>query len=496
MAPLPYEGVEKEAGKKMSRAASHTIGIDEGTTGVRAIVVDESGALVGHAYRPVRADYPQPGWIEHPAEELWQTTNAVLAGALDNAGLRADEIAAIGIANQRGAAAIFDPTGKPLGPILGWQDQRTAARCVELLGEGFFVIPNTAASKYEWLLREHGAGVSDVRLGTIDTYLACRLSEGGVFASDHSNYSVSGVYEFFAGTLDQRTIDHLKIDASILPKLADSSGILGETSARVFGAEVPIAALAGDQHAAMYAQGCREVGTIEIEIGTSAMVKRNEGASLGEAPEGSYPLVLWALDGSRTFCFESPVITAGAAAGWLLEGLGLVADIKSLEPLARSVEDSGGVWAVPALAGLGGPHLDLDARGMIGGISRATSRAHIARAMIEGIAWRCAEAAVALGGESGPARIRVAGGAADNDLLLQLMADASGAEVERPELLDRAALGAAYLAQRALGMTTDDEVASRWQAYRNFTPSWSEDERATRREKWLSRIALARTAGT
>lgn len=482
--------------KTMSKAASHTIGIDEGTTGVRAIVVDEGGVLVGHAYQPVRANYPQPGWVEHPAEELWQTTQAVLDGALRVAGLRATDVAAIGIANQRGAAAIFDQGGRPLGPILGWQDQRTTARCVELLEEGFFVIPNTAASKYEWLLREHGGSASDLRLGTIDAYLACRLSAGGVFASDHSNYSVSGVYEFFAGTLDQRTTDHLQIDTKTLPDLVDSSGVLGNTSARVFGAEVPIAALAGDQHAAMYAQGCHEVGTIEIEIGTSAMVKRNEGESLGEAPPGSYPLVLWALDGTRTFCVESPVLTAGAAAGWLLEGLGLVADIESLEPLARSVEDAGGVWAVPALAGLGGPHLDLEARGMIGGISRATSRAHVARAMLEGIAWRCAEAAVALGGEDGPQRIRVAGGAAANDLLLQLIADASGAEVQRPALLDRAALGAAALAQRALGLTTDQEIAGRWRADRTYTPCWSHDERATRREKWLSRIALSRAAGT
>lgn len=480
----------------MSKAASHTIGIDEGTTGVRAIVVDEAGTLVGHAYHPVAAKFPQPGWVEHPAEELWQTTQSVLKGALAEAGLRPDEIAAIGIANQRGAAAIFDSAGKPLGPILGWQDQRTATRCVELFGEGFFVIPNTAASKYEWLLREHGRGVSDLRLGTIDAYLACRLSEGAVFASDHSNYSVSGVYEFFAGTQDARTIDHLRIDAATLPQLVDSSGILGQTSARVFGAEVPIAALAGDQHAAMYAQGCHEIGTIEIEIGTSAMVKRNEGKALGESPAGSYPLVLWALDGSRTFCVESPVLTAGAAAGWLLDGLGLVADIESLEPLARTVDDAGGVWAVPALAGLGGPHLDLEARGMIGGISRATSRAHIARAMLEGIAWRCAEAAVTLGGSDGPERIRVGGGAAANDLLLQMIADASGAEVQRPALLDRAAIGAAFLAQRALGMTTDEEIANRWQSQQNFTPSWSEDERETRQEKWLSRISLARTAGT
>jgi len=480
----------------MSKAASHTIGIDEGTTGVRAIVLDAGGTLVGHAYQPVRADYPHPGWVEHPAEELWQTTKGVLDRALADAGLRAPDIATIGIANQRGAAAIFDQIGQPLGPILGWQDQRTATRCVELLEQGFFIIPNTAASKYEWLLREHGGAGPKVRLGTIDAYLACRLSEGDIFASDHSNYSVSGVYEFFGGTLDQRTIDHLQIDADALPTLVDSSSILGHTSARVFGAEVPIAALAGDQHAAMYAQGCHEVGTIEIEIGTSAMVKRNEGEALGEAPAGSYPLVLWSLDGARTFCVESPVLTAGAAAGWLLEGLGLVADIESLEPLARSVTDAGGVWAVPALAGLGGPHLDLEARGMIGGISRATSKAHIARAMLEGIAWRCAEAAVALGGENGAERIRVAGGAAANDLLLQLVADASGAEVQRPALLDRAALGAAYLAQRALGVTTDQEISERWRADQSFTPSWSQDERATRREKWLSRIALSRAAGT
>lgn len=475
----------------MTTANTWLLGIDEGTTGVRAVIADASGKLHHQAYAEVAARYPQPGWVEHDGELVWQTTRAVFEKVLRKANLQAADMAAIGITNQRGSAVLFDERGQAVGPIIGWQDQRTTERCVELLEQGLFVIPNTAASKYEWLLREHGTRRSDLRLGTIDSWLACRLSRGAVHASDHSNYSLSGVYDLFGGGRDENTVAALGIDPAMLPAIVDSSAVIGETDPRVFGAAVPIAALAGDQHAAMYAQAAHAPGVIELELGTSGMVKRNEGMELGESPAGSYPLVLWSLDGKRSFCVESPVFTAGAAAGWLRDGLGIVKDVGAVERLAASVPDSDGVWVVPAFAGLGGPHLELLARGMIGGLSRGSTRAHVARALLEGVAMRCAEAALALA-DGGLAELRVGGGAAGNDLLLGMLADASGAVVQRPAVLERAGLGAALLAGRALGVVDDAGVADAWQAERTFEPQTSAAERAERMERWGRRIALVR----
>ncbi len=474
-------------------AREHILGIDEGTTGVRAAVVGPGGAIRASVYREIGQRFPQPGWVEHDARELAETTVAVCRAAIAAAGLAPADIAAVGITNQRASAVAFDRDAQPLGPVLGWQDQRTLERCGELFLQGFFVLPNAAASKWEWLLQRLDAGTRrTARLGTIDTFLAAVLSAGEVHASDHSNLSVSGVYDLMSGGLDTRVIEGLGIDSGMLPRVVDSSAVVGQTAVRVLGASVPIAALAGDQHAAMYAQACHAAGAVELELGTSGMVKRNEGEQLGELPAGTYPLVLWALDGRRSFCVEAPVLTAGATAQWLRDGLGIVADLGQLEPLALSVPSSEGVWAVPAFQGLGGPHLDLGARAMIGGLSRASTRAHVARALLEGVAWRCAEAWQALAGEIPAAALRVGGGAAANDFLLQTLADAAGAPVERPAVLERAALGAAFLAGRAIGLWSDSDVARRWTAARVFEPAIGTDERGERRRLWQKRIAALR----
>lgn len=475
----------------------HVLGIDEGTTGVRAAVVRADGEIVGSSYREVGQAFPEAGWVEHDPTEVWERTRDVVRAALDAAGLEPGDMAAVGITNQRGSGALFDVDGRPYGPIIGWQDQRTTSRCEELLGQGIFLIPMAAASKFEWLVRNHGADVSRERLrvGTVDSWLAYCLSGGGVHATDHSNLSVSGIYDFLTGGWDEGNLAALGFEERWLPRRVDTSSVLGETSPEAFGARVPIASLSGDQHASMYALACHGDGDIKLTLGTSGMLDRNGGTELGGPPEGSYPLVLWSLDGVRSFCFEAAVITAGATAQWLRDGLGIVSDLKSLEGLARSVDSTDGAWIVPSLQGLGSPYLDTGTRALIGGVSRGTTKAHLARAALEGIAWRCAEAFAALAGDTNPTTLRVDGGAAANGLLLEFLADASGVTVESPRVLDSAALGCAFLAGRAVGLWTDGGVASSWVAGRTYEPKMSADERAERSEVWSKRIALVREAG-
>lgn len=475
----------------------HVLGIDEGTTGVRAAVVHASGEVVGSAYREVGQSFPHAGWVEHDPAEVWERVRYVVEQALEAASLHASDLGAVGVTNQRGSGALFDADGRPYGPIIGWQDQRTTARCEELLGEGIFLIPMAAASKYEWLIQNHAAGVARdrLRVGTVDSWLAFCLSGGGVHASDHSNLSVSGIYDFLSGGWDERTLEALDFDASWLPQQVQTSGVLGETSVEAFGARVPIASLSGDQHASMYALACHEPSDVKLTLGTSGMLDRHAGTEMGTPPEGSYPLVLWSLDGVRSFCFEAAVITAGATAQWLRDGLGIVSELSELEDLARSVDTTGGAWVVPALQGLGSPYLDTATRALIGGVSRGTTQAHLARAALDGVAWRCAEAFGALTADAPPKTLRVDGGAATNGLLLEMLADATGCVVERPAVLDSAVLGSAFLAGRAIGLWTDDDVASRWTPDRTFEPRIGADERGVLREAWEKRIALVREAG-
>lgn len=476
-----------------------TLGIDEGTTGARAAVVAPDGSIAGLAYREIAQRYPKSGWVEQVPGEIWSATREVIAGALADAGRTPSDVAAVGITNQRGSAVLFEPGGRPLGPVVSWQDQRTRERCDELMREGVFASPYTAASKYEWLLRNHAAGRApgSFLLGTIDAWLAHSLS-GRSHVSDHSNQSVSGLYDFLEGHYDERSVAAFGLDTAFLPGFADSSQVVGETLPEVFGARVPIAALSGDQHAAMYGLACLEPGSVKLSLGTSGMMDLNAGTSLAAPGPGAYPLVLWSLDGMRSFCFEGNTITAGAAAQWLRDGLGLVSSLDELEPLARSVTSSEGVWAVPSLQGLGTPHLDAAARGLIGGLSRGATRAHVARAVLEGVAWRCREVFDALT-ESTPSRptsLRVDGGAATNALLLELLADAVGVPVERPAVIESAALGAALLAGRAVGLWRDADVAARFRIGQVFEPRIGDDERATRLERWRLLVRLAREAGS
>ena len=484
----------------MSAARELTLGLDEGTTGVRAAVVDGSGAIVGLAYREIGQRYPLPGWVEQNPHEVQDCVRHVVARALDAAGAHAGDVAALGITNQRGSSVLFEDGGAPLGPLVTWQDQRTLARCEELMRQGIFASPYTAASKYEWLAQHHAAGRASGswRLGTVDSWLAHWLT-GEAHVSDHSNQSVSGLYDFLEGRYDERALVAFGLADARLPGFTDSSAVVGTTRPEILGAAIPVASLAGDQHAAMYGLACLAPGSVKLSLGTSGMMDVHAGTSLSAPGPGAYPLVLWSLDGVRSFCFEGNTITAGASVQWLRDGLGFVHSLDELEALARSVDSTEGVWAVPALQGLGTPYLDATARGMIGGLSRGSTRAHLARAILEGVAWRSGEVFAALtesATASKPASLRVDGGAARNDLLLQMVADAVGVPVERPATIESAAVGAALLAGRAIGLWRDDDVAARFRPERTFEPRLSPAEHGERLERWRRRVELVRAAGS
>ncbi len=479
--------------------AEHVLAIDEGTTGVRALVVDASSSVRGSAYQPIGTRCPAPGLVEHDAEVLWTATLEVIRRALSAARLEPADLAAVGVTTQRATAVLWDARrGVPLGPALSWQDQRTAARCQELLESGVWVSPLAAATKIEWLLRHAGVAdtpTSHLRAGTIDAWLVWRLSGGRHHVTDASSASCTGLYDLFEGVWDPAKHAALGIPETLLPEIRPSSGVAGHTAREVVGAEVPIAGIAGDQQASMFGQLCTTAGMIKATFGTSAMFDLNTGTRPAPPGAGIFPLVLWQLDGERSFCLEGSTITAGAAVDWLANGLGIVDRPEDSVALAASVPDSGGVWVVPAFQGLGTPHALAAARAVIGGLSRATTRAHIARALLEGIAFRSREvfeALVATAALPAPAALRVDGGAARNDLLMQLVADALGVPVERPSTIDAGAVGVAYLAGRAVGMwSSADERRRTWQPDHRLEPRWSADERAVRWQRWQRAVEVA-----
>jgi glycerol kinase len=473
--------------------------LDEGTTGVRALLIDAAGRVHREAYREVLPTCPAPGLVEHDAEALVAATATVLADAVR--GVEPARLRAVGLATQRGTALVWETaTGRAVGPALSWQDARTVARCASLMAEGVFVSPLAAASKIEWLLDRVDAdrtGVRSGRLrcGTVDAWLAARLTAGRVFATDASNASCSGFYDLLTRGWSAAALEAMRVPAASLPEIVDSSALLGPIDVPDV-PRVPLAALVGDQQAAMMGQLRLAPGEGKITYGTSAMIDVNAGGEPLWSVRGAYPLVLWQRDGTLEFCLEGTAITAGAAITWLRDGLGTIGTAGESATLAASVADSGGVWAVPAFQGLGTPYMEPGARAVLGGLSRATTRAHVARAMLEGIAWRCREVWDALRADvpfPPPTTLRADGGAARNDVLLQLQADALGLPVERPTVVQAGALGAGYLAGLAAGVwSTTDELSGAWTRERVFEPTLDAATREERFAAWQRRIAAAR----
>ena len=483
--------------------SAYVLAIDEGGTGVRAHLFDHEGHKVTASYAEIALSCPKPGWVEHDPVALWERTLAVTRATLTSAGVGAGDVCALGIANQRASAVVWDAdTGVPVYPAIGWQDLRTVTRCEELGRRGHMLSPFHSATKLAWILDAVAdvrarAAAGRLRLGTIDTWIAWRLSAGGTYVTDASNASCTGFYNFVSNAWDEALVDEiLGLPVTCLPVIAPTSAVAGTTASELLGAAVPLAARAGDQQAAMFGQLCTEPGMTKITYGTAAMADLNVGSSLRLSPHGAFPLVLWGIGDTVTYCLEGSAVTAGAAVQWLRDGLGIISQPAESEILAASVRDSGGVWCVPAFQGLGTPYLDPTARALIGGLSRATGRSEVVRAVLEGIAFRCREVLEALLADSPSSDgvvLRVDGGAARNDFLMQCQADVTGVPLERPVVLEAASLGAAYLAGLATGFWRDlQAVARTWRRERLFEPRTTADERAERFARWKKHVDLAR----
>ena len=483
----------------------YILAIDEGTTGVRALIFDERCRRVGSAYEEIRSSYPQPGWMEQDPLHLWQQTIGVVRRVLREASLKPDQLAGVGVASQRATVVVWErASGKPVGPAIVWQDTRAAKRVEELAAQGYFVTAQASATKLEWILANHAglrqrAEAGEICFGGVDSWIVWNLTGGAAHVTDHSHASCTALADPFAGGWHADVLAALGIPAAMMPHVVDTSGVCAETSADTFGAVVPIAGIAGDQQAAMFAELATQKGSVKVTFGTSAMVDIHTGDSLVLSQHGAYPLVLWSLDGERSWCLEGTVLTSGATVQWLRDGLGIISAPEETATLAESVPDSGSVWVVPALQGLGTPHMDASGRAVVGGISRGTTRAHIVRAVLEGIAFRTREALDALladvGGER-PRRLRVDGGGAANDFLLQALADTLGCDVERPETVQATSLGAAMLAGIATGVWSGaDDLRHSWRSGGVFAPSERDGRREQRYSEWLKKVEAARLGG-
>lgn len=488
------------------------LALDQGTTSSRAIVFDDESNIVSVAQQEFEQLFPQPGWVEHDAEVIWQTQLATAKEAISRADLSASEITAIGITNQRETVVVWDRrTGRPIHNAIVWQDRRTAEQTdalksqqtAELIRErtGLLPDPYFSASKIRWLLdnvtgAREAARKGHLAFGTIDSWLIYRLTGAATHCTDVSNASRTMLFDVRSGTWDDELLELFDIPHSLLPDVVDSSGIVGTTSKDLLGAEVRIAGIAGDQQAALFGQLCVEPGMVKNTYGTGCFMLVQTGGQPVRSRSNLLTTVAWRLAGEpMQYALEGSVFIGGAAIQWLRDGLRIIDSAPAVNDLARTVEDSGGVVMVPAFVGLGAPHWDPSARGAILGITRGTTSAHIARATLEGIAFEVADVLDAIGNDMGmsPADLRVDGGAAASDLLLQIQADILGAEVQRPRMTETTALGAAYLAGLAVGVWADTGVLSaRWELDRVFRPTTEDAERRQMRAEWLRAVERAK----
>ena len=489
---------------------AHVIGIDSGTTGVTALVVDDRGEVVGRGYREFPQSFPRPGWVEHDPDDWWTAIMSACSQAFESAAVDAHGIAAIGITNQRETTLLWDRrTLAPVHPAIVWQDRRTAALCDELRDEGWadhvrdrtglVIDPYFSATKLSWLLDHVGgareAAESDaLAFGTVDAYVLARLTGGAVHATDQTNASRTMLYAIRDLEWDGALMERLRIPPAVLPDVRPSSGRSGTTDPDAFfGATVPISGIAGDQQAALFGQACFSPGATKNTYGTGSFVLMHTG---GDAPVSSAGLITTIAAGIGDpveYALEGSIFVTGAAVQWLRDGLGIIEASSEAGPLAQSVPDTGDVYFVPALVGLGAPHWDPYARGTIVGITRGTTAAHLTRAAVESMAYQTRDVADAMRADSGlaPTELKADGGASVMDLLMQTQADLLGVPVRRPRVLETTALGAAYLAGLGEGVwASKEEVAGHWKLDREFPPQ--EGDAEARYARWLQALDRAK----
>ncbi len=486
------------------------LALDTGTTSARALVIDASGVILASAQQEVSLGYPQAGWVEQDAEELWRAQLATAREALERAGLPASAVVGLGIANQRETTIVWDrATSRPVAPAIVWQDRRTAESCEQLRSAGaealvrrktgLLLDPYFSGTKLRWLL-DNVPGVraraeaGELAFGTVDSWMAWRLSGGRRHVTDATNASRTLLYDIREGAWDDELLALFGVPRALLPEVCDSSGVVGESDPGLLGAGVPIAGLVGDQQAALFGQACTRRGMAKITYGTGCFLLFNTGDEAVLPPAGLVSTVALQRDGRRTYALEGSVFIGGAAVQWLRDGLGVVGSGAEATALAQSVPSSDGVVFVPALAGLGAPHWDPHARGGIFGLTRGTGAAHLARATLEGIAFQVADLyeAEAQGAGAAPAEVRADGGAAASDVLLQFQADLLGVPVTRAGQPEATAFGAAWLAGLATGVwASEEEATSQWSAGATFSPAERTDADRLRR-RWSAAVAAVR----
>lgn len=496
---------------KSANSKKYILALDQGTTSSRAIVFDHSGSIQSAAQKEFKQYFPQPGWVEHDADEIWETQAEVAASAMAGAGISAENIAAIGITNQRETTVIWDrDTGEPIHKAIVWQDRRTSAYCKELQDAGLsakfqqktglVIDAYFSATKIKWIL-DHVSGArkkaaeGKLAFGTIDSWLVWKLTVGKRHVTDVSNASRTMLFNIHNCEWDAELLELLSIPESILPEVCSSSEVYGETEAGIFNGKVPIAGIAGDQQAALFGQMCIQPGMLKNTYGTGCFIMLNTGARATESKNNLLTTIAWRVDGQTHYALEGSIFIAGAVVQWLRDGLGLIQSSADVEQLANTVEDNGGVYLVPAFVGLGAPHWDPLARGTIVGLTRGTTAGHIARAALEGIAYQTRDVLTAMRADSGVdiKELRVDGGAAANDTLLQFQADILDVPIVRPTILETTALGAAYLAGLAVGYWNGyDEIQNQWQVDKTFRPTMDREQAAELNRRWQKALGRAK----
>ncbi|RMG18901.1 MAG: glycerol kinase [Bacteroidetes bacterium] len=486
---------------------TYILALDQGTTSSRAILFDQDCKIAGVAQKEFTQFFPKPGWVEHDPMEILNSQISVARAVMSMHGVSPSQIAAIGITNQRETTLLWDrTTGKPVHNAIVWQDRRTAGICDDLKKKGLepYVREQTglvidayfSGTKIKWILdylaeNEPGTQTDNLLFGTVDSWLIWQLTGGKVHATDYSNASRTLIYNIKKLEWDEVMLNELGIPAHILPEVRPSSGDFGKTAGHWFnGQEIPICGVAGDQQAALFGQACFEPGMVKNTYGTGCFMLMNTGEEMVTSRSGLLTTLCWGIDNRINYALEGSIFIAGAAIQWLRDGLKILDEAPDSEFYAMKVKDTEGVYVVPAFAGLGAPYWDMYARGAIGGLTRGTTKAHIIRATLESLAYQTRDVLSAMEQDSGTRvkKLRVDGGASANQVLMQFQADILNTEVERPEIIETTALGAAYLAGLAVGYWGKDELLARWSAASSFSPQMEENRREKLYRKWKKAV--------